>query len=851
MAGVVPKRSASGRKQWSLQDGSRNPLNVLRNQLASDGCSESQVVLAKQLLDGSQQYHSHTEKKENERLGVYWLIRASQQGNEEATGLLKTCLKSGKGISEHNFLDVKSCISMTQNEKWSRKAAREIFASLSNGSDYITTDQLQKEIFSIERNNGQKTNLPSEIENMDIQNGELMKNKEEASDSDCDTDWTLRLECKSSSEKLTEDNLVSAAIDYSQGSLPLMNKSLSLTPDLHAMDNIPYFYRSILHPWLTLKIFHWRVLQWVCEKLEVLNLNYEFRLFILLIVYSLLNVHSYAYILPILLYYLSYIFMVVTTCQMLQNQREFQEFRLWSGLFLCYSGGNLNAEQVEYQYVKKNLKPYGQFFVALLVNLFIYSFISEHWTPDSELTVFSFLFTFLTLFGFMPKRNSEMSCGATILLSFAINVLAKYPYDTDPIVTKGWRFLDLKIQTFTSYVMGNSIQFCFNFRLVLFLAIPILLIQLASKQNWRGTYKILIPHCVTLSWLQMCIIGSQGATVYGLLRGVLALVGVVMFLPLVGLTSALLPAAVLTKWLISSSMLFTLSIFFLISCVAIFISWHLAQSHVKKYTAVIQIIIMIIALITIINMMNENKKFEELSEDEEPEYLPWDIFRKFCYEPFWEDENIALSQLNCAGLENALVSWDGYIHTIKIRSVSNIYIKILEKLPEKIYDTLLCYFGEKISNSICHTMHKNSDECLVLHSMKENANKCTLEKYNEYEFEITMRMSAGIWGKRSEMLILVLDNSFKNITTRLKSGDHIWFKGKLFNNQNIGADGILGGYKPHISIEALGCHSCFNIDIRTVTKAKDTSNVYDNFHHIYVGVKFILNIIFNPVVIFK
>lgn len=61
-------------------------------------------------------------------MGVYWLIKASEQGNIEATNLLKTCLNTGKGITEHNYMDVKSCITMTQDEKLARKAAREMFA---------------------------------------------------------------------------------------------------------------------------------------------------------------------------------------------------------------------------------------------------------------------------------------------------------------------------------------------------------------------------------------------------------------------------------------------------------------------------------------------------------------------------------------------------------------------------------------------------------------------------------------------------------------------------------------------------------------------------------------------------
>ncbi|KAJ8972742.1 hypothetical protein NQ317_013795, partial [Molorchus minor] len=104
----------------------KNSLRSLRSQLASDGCPESQVVLAKQLLDEQCEFEST--KKENASLGVYWLIKASKQANIEATSLLKTCLETGKGITEHNYMDVKKCITMTQDEKLARKAAREMFA---------------------------------------------------------------------------------------------------------------------------------------------------------------------------------------------------------------------------------------------------------------------------------------------------------------------------------------------------------------------------------------------------------------------------------------------------------------------------------------------------------------------------------------------------------------------------------------------------------------------------------------------------------------------------------------------------------------------------------------------------
>lgn len=66
--------------------------------------------------------------EENARLGVYWLLKASEQGHEEATQMLHHCLLTGRGITHQNIEDVKTCLDMSLDEKVSRHAAREIFA---------------------------------------------------------------------------------------------------------------------------------------------------------------------------------------------------------------------------------------------------------------------------------------------------------------------------------------------------------------------------------------------------------------------------------------------------------------------------------------------------------------------------------------------------------------------------------------------------------------------------------------------------------------------------------------------------------------------------------------------------
>ncbi|XP_028135542.1 wolframin [Diabrotica virgifera virgifera] len=852
MAGVVPKKSASGRKQWTLRDNSQYSLKRLRSQLASDGCPESQVVLAKQLLD--EECEVEPDKKENACLGVYWLIKASKQGNIEATNLLKACLQSGKGITEHNYMDVKSCINMTQDEKLARKAAREMFASLSNGGEYITSYQLKRKMLAIDR--GETCSKSTETNDIDEDNwglGKLTNEYEEfSSESEEETDWSQRSD--STNEKLTEDHLLAAAVDYSHGQLPEVNRILCLSnPDLKALDHIPYVHRSILHPLLVLKILYFKLIQFLGQKTWPLLgplVKSELQILLLLIVYVFFSSDNVLYILPMLLYYISFAVMVCTTFQMLQNQKEFTDFRLWSGLFICYSGGNLNSSETEYQYIRNNMKPYGQFFVSLLVNLFVYSFISEQWILQSELTIISFLLTFMTLLGFMPKVRSKMVFDMSVLFSFAINVLAKYPYDTDPVVTQGWRFLELNVPTFPSYIIGNGIEFCISFRFILYACIPLIFLKIAHKQHWRGTYKTLIPHCVTLSWLQICIISSQGATMFGFLRGTLALVGAVLFLPLVGITSVILPVAALTKWIITSNFIYTICIFVILSTLGLGICYVCAQTRYKKYTAIIQIVLMVLAFFILINSSKEHISYYD-DEEKSAHVMSWEIYQTFCHQPVWQEENIALSQIKCVDLEGVTIQWNGYISEIKLRSVSNRYKSIFDKLPKSLSEYLYCMYGEENKSDCDRVPEIARDNCLAFYDIVSSVNKCTLQKYNKYTFEITLKMHSGIWAKATE-LTLVVNEYFQDFVLKLKPTDHIRFKGKLFNNEADSSDAILGGLKPHVQLEELSCSSCQDTTLDEMKLTYESSiNIYSVMNCARVGVKFILNVIFRPFLIFK
>ena len=286
--------------------------------------------------------------------------------------------------------------------------------------------------------------------------------------------------------------------------------------------------------------------------------------------------------------------MVISTFQILQRKRELNEIRMWSRLFSNFSGGNLNPEEAEYQFSRNNLEPYGHFFLALFLNLMLYSIISHQWTPQSEFTVIAIALTLITLSNFSWSESSKIP-DFLLLFSFCINVLARYPYELDLAVLQNWRFGDIKLPAFATYVVGNGIEFCLNFRVVFYLLMPMIFAKIASRDNWRGTYKTLIPHCVTLSWWQMAILSSQGATMYGLIRGALALVGMVLFLPIVGFASLILPLIATAKYMSENDLFVRASFTVVLGGLPFLASWYLRRKrNPQKFNWIITLIQVII-----------------------------------------------------------------------------------------------------------------------------------------------------------------------------------------------------------------------------------------------------------------
>lgn len=116
-------------------------------------------------------------------------------------------------------------------------------------------------------------------------------------------------------------------------------------------------------------------------------------------------------------------------------------------------------------------------------------------------------------------------------------------------------------------------------------------------------------------------------------------------------------------------------------------------------------------------------------------------------------------------------------------------------------------------------------------------------------------MKSGMWGKAAEVT-LIADDSFRNFTLALRPGDRVWFSGYLMSGSGKdGCDSLLGGLKPQVDLEEIGCLGCHRSELQihkkgggaTLKSGSRTSLVAYG----YAGLKSVLNFIFNPLVIFK
>lgn len=465
---------------------------------------------------------------------------------------------------------------MTSAERSARKAARELFNCLKQtnnaGEHYITVAQLEKKMRQIYKLKGGRHKADDNDHTV-------------ANEHDISPYHSIRQNIMSQpGNNISEANLISAAMQVVHGQLPSISSSLTLSvPHPESLSHIPYFHRLLFHPLLFLYLIYHNYLNALLRFPSTL----VHILVVLMLVFYTQTVNNLLLYVPIAIYHISMSMMCISTFKMFKIKHRYDDFRIWSQLFLSFDQQfDTNAENA---FLRKEMQPYLMYFSAFFVNVIISPAIPIEWKFSSEMTAVSFVLVFVTMVIFMCNNRSSFP-DLVVLLSFGIHVLVKYPFEVDTDQWKQWIFFDLNLPTLATYPIGNGFEFCINCRALLYLLIPGLLVMLAHRHNWHGIYQCVIPHCVTLSWLQICIINSQAATTFAIVRGTLGLMALLFCLPLFGMVTLMVPVIVTVDSLALSNATYRLFASIIVAGVALMGSCMMASHRrTKKYITLLQV----------------------------------------------------------------------------------------------------------------------------------------------------------------------------------------------------------------------------------------------------------------------
>lgn len=234
--------------------------------------------------------------------------------------------------------------------------------------------------------------------------------------------------------------------------------------------------------------------------------------------------------------------------------------------------------------------------------------------------------------------------------------------------------------------------------------------------------------------------------------------------------------------------------------------------------------------------------------------IKWDSYYKYCELPLNKAGNRIRHQLECSQLSGATVRWEGLVTSIEISNLDNTLERLLTTyLPDILSDIIVCWYGEP------NDVNKNDDaiEFDDVRTILKQKRRCNLNAWNSYVFNVNVKMSSGMLTTPTE-ISLRASHAFTNFTKYLNESDRVWFKGIILKrakvNPNLSEEQRrekLSGSEPLIDLTAIGCVSCDTDQLADTTIVTSNFKLNERIKDLRSGFKYLLNVLFNPVIIFK
>ncbi|XP_048366068.1 wolframin isoform X2 [Sphaerodactylus townsendi] len=754
---------------------------------AKAGESKAQAEVGKHYLNLAED----RDEELNSCKAVEWLILAAKQGRRGAGKLLKQCLAERRGITSENEQEVKRLSSETDLERVVRKAGSVMYWKLNpEKKKHLAVSELLENVDQVDGEGGEKR--PGPVPKSVQKQRRMLE----------------RLVSSESKSYIALDDFVELTKKYAKGIIP--TKLLEQDEDDDELagkspEELPLQLRIIkypLHAIMEIKEYLIDIaskagMHWLSTIVPTHQINALMFFFII----SNLTIDFFAFFIPLVIFYLSFVSMVICTLKVFQDSKAWENFRALTDLLLRFEP-NLDVEEAEVNFGWNHLEPYLYFLLSVFFVIFSFPIASKAWIPCSELATVSIFFMVTSYLSLATSAESYTRRALlTEVAAGALSLLQVVPVNLGPLRLLG--------KTFYSIPLGPVLVFNMSFPCLLFLYLFYLFFRMAKMRNFKGTYYYLVPYLVCFMWCELSVVILRHSTGIGLIR---ASVGYFLFLfalPILLIGIALMCLIHFIKWFITLELV-KIVVTLVVCVVPLLFRWWTKSSFsmvgmVKSLTKS-SIVKLILVWITAIVLFCWFYVYRSEGMKVYNSTLTWNQYGFLCGPRAWKETNMARTQMLCSHLEGHRVTWTGRFKYVRITDIDNSAESAINMLPFFIGDWLRCLYGETYPACAPENITLEEEElCRLKYLTKHD---CHMKRFDRYKFEISVGMPLnsmdGNKAREEEDatkdIVLKASSEFRKVLLNLRQGSVVEFSTIL--------EGRLGSKWPVFELKAISCLNC-------------------------------------------
>ncbi|XP_007537658.1 wolframin isoform X2 [Erinaceus europaeus] len=725
----------------------------------------------------------------NSCTAVDWLLLAAKQGRREAVKLLRRCLAERKGITSENEQEVRQLSSETELERAVRKAALVMYWRLNpKKKKQVALSELLENVGQVHGQDGgaQPGPVPQS----------LQKQRRVLE----------RLVSSEAKSHLALEDFVELTKKYAKGIVP---PNLCLHEEEEeelagkSPEDLPLrlkVFRFPLHAIMEVKEYLIELasragMHWLSTVVPTQHIN----ALVFFLIVSNLTAAFFAFLVPLVVFYVAFASMVVCTLKVFQDSRAWDGFRSLTSLLLRFEPG-LDVEQAEGNFSWNHLEPYGHFLLSVAFVILSFPVASRDWVPCSELAVVAVFFTAASYASL--SASAEPYTRRALLTEVAAGLLSLLP----ALPLAEGHVLRRLGQPLWTVPLGPLLAFNISLPCALYLHLLYLFFRMARLRRFRGTYCYLVPYLVCFTWCELAVVLLPEATALGLLRASLGYLLFLFALPVLAAGLALLGLARLALWVLAQGPA-KVAVTAGACCVPLLLRRRSpalgpllgALRSVSRSSLVKLALVWLSAIVLFCWFYACRSEGAQVYNST----LSWSRYGHLCGPRAWRESNMARTQILCGHLEGHRVTWTGRFKYVRVTDTENSVEAAVGLLPQALGDWLRCLYGEPYPDCGPGAPAAPAELCR-LGPLAERA--CHVKRFDRYKFELTVGMPPEGGGRGPEDddvtkdIVLRASGEFRGALLHLRQGSLVEFSTVL--------EGRLGSKWPVFELKAIRCLNC-------------------------------------------